>query len=176
MLFGINAELLIDHAWGWEPVTMEQIKAYRPQVNSISSGQVLHCPYDAKGARLVVQEMADALALDLVVCNLFLKPLIARPRPCDMNTAMDYLIARPHGWSFPSGHTAASFAAASALWFGGSRLWIPCGILAVLIALSRLYLYVHFPTDVLGGAAVGILCGALGAFAVRRVAVRRDGT
>lgn len=65
-LFGINAELLIDHAWGWEPVTMEQIKAYRPQVNSISSGQVLHCPYDAKGARLVVQEMADALALDLV--------------------------------------------------------------------------------------------------------------
>ena len=65
-LFGVNAELLIDHAWGWEPVTMEQIKAYRPQVNSISSGQVLHCPYDAKGARLVVQEMADALALDLV--------------------------------------------------------------------------------------------------------------
>ncbi|MCB7513484.1 MAG: phosphatase PAP2 family protein [Clostridiales bacterium] len=120
--------------------------------------------------------VACALALDLVVCNLFLKPLIARPRPCDMNTAMDYLIARPHGWSFPSGHTAASFAAASALWFGGSRLWIPCGILAVLIALSRLYLYVHFPTDVLGGAAVGILCGALGAFAVRRVAVRRDGT
>ena len=65
-LFGINAELLIDHAWGWEPVTMEQIKAYRPQVNSISSGQVLHCPYDAKGARLVVQEMTDLLVLDLV--------------------------------------------------------------------------------------------------------------
>ena len=75
-LFGINAELLIDHAWGWEPVTMEQIKAYRPQVNSISSGQVLHCPYDAKGARLVVQEMADALALDLVERRLVTDQLV----------------------------------------------------------------------------------------------------
>ncbi len=70
------AELLIDHAWGWEPVTMEQIKAYRPQVNSISSGQVLHCPYDAKGARLVVQEMADALALDLVERRLVTDQLV----------------------------------------------------------------------------------------------------
>ena len=75
-LFGINAELLIDHAWGWEPVTMEQTKAYRPQVNSISSGQVLHCPYDAKGARLVVQEMADALALDLVERRLVTDQLV----------------------------------------------------------------------------------------------------
>ena len=75
-LFGVNAELLIDHAWGWEPVTMEQIKAYRPQVNSISSGQVLHCPYDAKGARLVVQEMADALALDLVERRLVTDQLV----------------------------------------------------------------------------------------------------
>lgn len=75
-LSGINAELLICHAWGWEPVTMEQIKAYRPQVNSISSGQVLHCPYDAKGARLVVQEMADALALDLVERHLVTDQLV----------------------------------------------------------------------------------------------------
>ena len=87
--------------------------------------------------------VACALVLDLVACNLVLKPLVARPRPCDINTALDYLIARPHGWSFPSGHTAASFAAASALWFGKSRLWIPCGILAALIAFSRLYLYVR---------------------------------
>ena len=65
-LFGINAELLIDHAWGWEPVTMEQIKAYRPQVNSISSGQVLHCPYPFEKTRLVMREMAEQLSLDLV--------------------------------------------------------------------------------------------------------------
>ena len=65
-LFGVNAELLIDHAWGWESVTIAQIRAYRPQNNSISSGQVLHCPYDHPKARLVLREMADLLVLDLV--------------------------------------------------------------------------------------------------------------
>lgn len=65
-LFGKNAELLIDHAWGWEPCTVEAIKAYRPSTNSLGSGQVLHCPYDAKKAKLVLREMADLLVLDLV--------------------------------------------------------------------------------------------------------------
>ena len=65
-MFGINAELLIDHAWGWEPCRMEDIKAYKPQSSSLGSGQVLQCPYTAEKARLVVCEMADALALDLV--------------------------------------------------------------------------------------------------------------
>lgn len=65
-LFGKNAELLIDHAWGWEPCTVEAIKAYKPSASSIGSGQVLHCPYEADKARLVLQEMADFLALDLV--------------------------------------------------------------------------------------------------------------
>lgn len=65
-LFGINAELLIDHAWGWEPVTIDLIKQYRPETNSLSSGQVLHCPYDAAGARLIVKEMTDLIVLDLV--------------------------------------------------------------------------------------------------------------
>ncbi len=65
-LFGKNAELLIDHAWGWEPTTIKAIKAYRPSANSISSGQVLHCPYEADKAKLVLREMADFLALDLV--------------------------------------------------------------------------------------------------------------
>ena len=65
-LFGVNAELLIDHAWGWEPCTIEDIKAYKPENNSIGSGQVLHCPYDFEKARLVVREMTDLLVLDLV--------------------------------------------------------------------------------------------------------------
>ena len=65
-LFGINAELLIDHAWGWEPCTMADIKAYKPSVNSIGSGQVLTCPYTADKARLVVHEMTELLVLDLV--------------------------------------------------------------------------------------------------------------
>lgn len=65
-LFGINAELLIDHAWGWEPCTMADIKAYKPESTSLGSGQVLQCPYDFGKARLVVQEMIDLLVLDLV--------------------------------------------------------------------------------------------------------------
>ena len=65
-LFGVNAELLIDHAWGWEPCRMQDIKAYRPETNSISSGQVLQCPYPYDKARLVVREMAEAVAMDLL--------------------------------------------------------------------------------------------------------------
>lgn len=65
-LFGVNAEFLIDHAWGWEPCTIGQIKAYRPASNSFSSGQVMHCPCDFKTARLIVYEMADTIALNLV--------------------------------------------------------------------------------------------------------------
>ena len=65
-LFGINAELLIDHAWGWEPVTIKQIKEYKPTTNSISSGQVLHCPYNFEKTKLIVKEMTELLTLDLV--------------------------------------------------------------------------------------------------------------
>ena len=65
-LFGVNAELLIDHAWGWEPCTIKEIKAYKPSTNSISSGQVLHCPYNYEKTKLIVKEMAELLSLDLV--------------------------------------------------------------------------------------------------------------
>ena len=69
-LFGVNAELLIDHAWGYEPVTMADIKAYKPEAKSVGSGQVLTCPYDFDKARTVAWEMADQLALDLVAQRL----------------------------------------------------------------------------------------------------------
>ena len=65
-LFGVNAELLIDHAWGWEPCTIAEIKAYKPQSNSLGAGQVLHCPYAYDKGKLIVREMAELLALDLV--------------------------------------------------------------------------------------------------------------
>ena len=65
-LFGVNAELLIDHAWGYEPCTIAEIKAYKPETKSLSSGQVLYCPYDAEKAKLVIREMADLLSLDIV--------------------------------------------------------------------------------------------------------------
>ena len=111
--------------------------------------------------------VAAALAIEIFLCSGLIKPLAARIRPCDINTGIQMLVARPTDYSFPSGHTAASFAAASALYFRRSRWWLPAGLLAALIwagalGCSRLYLYVHFPTDVLGGAALGILSGWLG--------------
>ena len=75
-LFGVNAELIIDHAWGWEPCTIDKIKAYKPESNSFSSGQVLTCAYDVKKARVVIQEMADAIALDLVDKHLVTDQLV----------------------------------------------------------------------------------------------------
>lgn len=75
-LFGVNAELLIDHAWGWEPVTLADIKAYRPEKCSLGAGQVLSCAYPASKARIVVREMADALALELVGKRLVAEQLV----------------------------------------------------------------------------------------------------
>ena len=69
-LFGVNAELLIDHAWGYEPCTMKDIKSYKPLNNSISSGQVLHCPYNYNDTKIIIKEMTDSLVLDLVKKNL----------------------------------------------------------------------------------------------------------
>ena len=75
-MFGVNAELLIDHAWGWEPCTMEAVKAYRPETNSLSSGQVLTEPYAAKKARVVIREMAEGMALKLVSKRLVTDQLV----------------------------------------------------------------------------------------------------
>ncbi len=107
--------------------------------------------------------VATALLVNLVLCNLILKNLVARMRPYDVNTAIAILIKKPLDFSFPSGHTAASFAAMTALFLAKmKKAWIAALILAVLIAFSRLYFYVHYPTDVLGGIAVGILSGVIG--------------
>lgn len=75
-VFGINAELIIDHAWGWEPVTVDVIKQYKPSTNSISSGQVLHCPYDFDKGRLIVREMTELMVLDLVRKRLVTKQIV----------------------------------------------------------------------------------------------------
>lgn len=75
-LFGINAELLIDHAWGWEPTTISEIKSYKPQRKSVGSGQVLQCPYTAEKAKLIVKEMTDLLVLDLVDKKLVAKQMV----------------------------------------------------------------------------------------------------
>ena len=74
--FGVNAELIIDHAWGWEPVTVADIKEYRPSTSSISSGQVLQCPYDFEKGRLIVREMTELLVLDLVRKHVVTKQIV----------------------------------------------------------------------------------------------------
>lgn len=118
--------------------------------------------------------VAAALLMDLILCNLILKNLVARVRPYDVNTVIAILIKKPLDFSFPSGHTAASFAAMTALFLAKmKKAWIAALILAVLIAFSRLYFYVHYPTDVLGGAVVGILSGIIGYTIVEKIDKRR---
>ena len=118
--------------------------------------------------------VAAALLMDLILCNLILKNLVARVRPYDVNTAIAILIKKPLDFSFPSGHTAASFAAMTALFLAKmKKAWIAALVLAVLIAFSRLYFYVHYPTDVLGGAIVGILSGIIGYAIVEKLDKRR---
>lgn len=118
--------------------------------------------------------LMTALILDMVLCNGILKNVVARVRPCYVNTAVQLLIPRPYDYSFPSGHTAASFAAVTALFFAGeNKLWKPALVLAMLIAFSRLYLYVHYPTDILGGILVGTVCGYVGMLCIEQLLKRR---
>lgn len=105
--------------------------------------------------------MFTALILSLLIGNLLLKHAVARPRPCWINTDIDMLVAIPKDFSFPSGHSMASFASATVLMTYDRRVGIPALILSALIAFSRLYLYVHFPTDVLVGTLLGIVMGII---------------
>lgn len=104
-----------------------------------------------------------ALALGALVTNVALKNVIARVRPYEVVEGLRLMIERQHDFSFPSGHTCASFAAAFALWLSIPRKWgTVCMILAVLISLSRLYVGVHYPSDVLGGMVIGLAAGWCG--------------
>ncbi len=110
--------------------------------------------------------MALALLMGLLVCNLWLKPMVGRLRPFDYQLqcygrVIELLIAAPKDFSFPSGHTIASFEAATVLLLRSRKWGIPALLLAVLIAFSRLYLYVHYPTDVIASVVLGTLFGLL---------------
>ena len=111
--------------------------------------------------------MGISLLIGLLVCNVTLKPLVGRIRPYDyqlqhFQKEIILLVEGLHDYSFPSGHTIASFEAATALLIGNKKLGIPAMILAVLIAFSRLYLYVHYPTDVLASILLGMLFAFIG--------------
>ena len=109
--------------------------------------------------------MAVALIADLIV---------ARPRPYSINKTVQLLVTPLKDYSFPSGHTAASFASVSALYFAGKKK-VAAGalILSIFIAFSRLYLYVHYPTDVLGGLIIGLLCGWIADVIIKKIAERK---
>lgn len=117
--------------------------------------------------------MGAALLIGLLVCNLTLKPLVARPRPYDylaehFGQTIVLLVETPHDYSFPSGHTLASFEAATVLMIHDKRLGIPAMALAVAIAFSRLYLFVHYPTDVIFSVFLGIEIAFLCDFLVKK--------
>ena len=96
-LFGVNAELLIDHAWGWEPCTIEAVKAYRPETNSFSSGQVLQEPYTFQKARVVIKEMAEGMALNLVQKHLVTDQLVLTVSYDTENLTRPDIRAKYHG-------------------------------------------------------------------------------
>ena len=128
-----------------------------------------------------------ALAMGLVVCNITLKPLVGRIRPYDYQIQVlgktwndllaggELLVELPHDFSFPSGHTIASFEAATVLLLNGPAMGIPAMILAVLIAFSRMYLYVHYPTDVIFSVFAGMLFAFLGNMIAKKIPLGKLG-
>ena len=134
----------------------------------IATAVVLLCIPKYRKAGL---SMGAALLMGLLICNVTLKPLVARIRPYDYvlehyGRSISLLVSTPHDFSFPSGHTLASFEGATALLLHDKKLGIPAMVLACLIAFSRLYLYVHYPTDVIFSVFLGIALAFLGSWLV----------
>lgn len=120
-----------------------------------------------KSTRKTAWKMGLAMALGLAIGNGIIKNVVCRVRPYDINTSVQLLIPKLTDWSFPSGHTLSSFEAAGVLMIcDRKRFGIPALVLSVLIAFSRMYLYVHYPTDVLGGAVLGIIFAIVGCVVV----------
>jgi len=122
-----------------------------------------------KPSRKLGLTMAFALLLSLLVANVTLKPLVARIRPFDLDPAITLLIAPPTDYAFPSGHTQASFASAMAIFCNHKKAGTAALVIAFLMGLSRLYLNVHFLSDVLAGAIFGIILGFLAYLIVRNL-------
>ncbi len=122
--------------------------------------------------------MGLALVLGLIFGNLILKNVFQRMRPFYYDSALispeTLLIDIPHDYSFPSGHTLASFNAALAIFWNNKKWGVPALVLAALIAFSRLYLFVHFPTDILGGILLAFACSLASFYIIKRFISKRD--
>ncbi len=114
--------------------------------------------------------VAIALACGVLITNLCIKNAVARIRPYETIEGLYSIIGKMDDWSFPSGHTTASFAAATAMALTlGKKFGLPAFILAALIALSRLYVGVHYPSDVLAGVIIGLVSGLVGSLVVKAI-------
>lgn len=150
------------------------LDAVMPVITSLANAGIIWISAAAvllifKKTRKTGVSVAAALAIGFLVGNLLLKNAVGRIRPYDLNQGVEILVSRLSDYSFPSGHTLASFEAASVLLIRDKRLGIPALILAVLIAFSRLYLYVHYPTDVLAGIILGTFIGIFACKAVDKL-------
>lgn len=113
--------------------------------------------------------MMIALLIDVLACNVVLKNLVARSRPCWIDPTITLLVSNPKDFSFPSGHTAAAIASVVPLLHWHKREGAAALVLALLIAFSRMYLFVHYPTDILGGVAVGAAAGTIAIYIMKKV-------
>ena len=140
------------------------LDAVMPLITSLANGGIIWIIAALlllifKKSRKTGFSVALSLIIGLIIGNLILKNLVGRIRPYEFNEGVEILVARLSDYSFPSGHTLASFEAATVLLIRDKRLGVPALVLAVAIAFSRLYLYVHYPTDVLAGIILGVLIG-----------------
>ena len=147
------------------------LDAVMPLITSLANGGIIWIIAAVlllifKKSRKTGFSVALALITGLIIGNLILKNLVGRIRPYEFNEGVEILVARLSDYSFPSGHTLASFEAATVLMIRDKRIGVPALILAVIIAFSRLYLYVHYPTDVLAGMILGV---SIGIFACKAV-------
>lgn len=153
------------------------LDAVMPVITSLANGGIIWIITAVlllifKKTRKTGVSVAFALITGLIIGNLLLKNLVGRIRPYDFNEGIEILVARLSDFSFPSGHTLASFEAATVLLIRDKRLGVPALVLAVIIAFSRLYLYVHYPTDVLAGIILGVFIGIFACKAVDKLESR----
>ncbi len=145
-------------------VTMLFDNGYLPIAVSV----ILLCipKYRKTGVRILL-----ALLIGLIIGNLILKPLITRIRPFEY-TNISLLIPKPEDYSFPSGHTQAAFAFAASIYISHKKAGIFTYILAVLVGLSRMYLMVHYPTDILSGMLLGICNGYIAEHVIQKISIK----